>query len=74
MATKLPAAQNRLFKNMFVCKKLKSVARAANALYDAGIWSCDRPISESAEAAMWEQLRDALGRTPGFGPKPFKDD
>ena len=28
MATKLPAAQARLFKNMFVCKKCKSKLRA----------------------------------------------
>jgi len=28
MATKLPAAQARLFKNIFVCKKCKSKVRA----------------------------------------------
>jgi len=28
MATKLPAAQARLFKNMFVCKKCKAKIRA----------------------------------------------
>ena len=41
--------------------------KAATALYEAGCWSCDRPVDETG---LWEALRDALGRKPGNAPKP----
>jgi len=40
---------------------------AASALYDAGVWHCDRPVDE---AGLWAALRDAMGREPGTSPKP----
>jgi len=41
---------------------------AATALYEAGHWRCDRPCDE---VALWTELRDALGRTPGAAPRPL---
>ena len=51
-------------------QKNDTLEKAANALYDAGHWTCDRPV---AEAALWEALRDALGRKPGTAPKPLPE-
>lgn len=44
------------------------IIAAANALYEAGVWSCDREVDE---AALWTELRDALCRKPGTSPKPL---
>jgi len=49
----------------------RELHEAATALYDAGHWSCDRPVSENA---MWMRLRGALGRASGGAPKPAKTD
>lgn len=40
---------------------------ATTALYEAGRWSCDRPVDE---AKLWTRVRDALKRVPGTSPKP----
>jgi hypothetical protein len=42
---------------------------AALMLYRAGYWTCDRPVDE---AAMWTELRDALGLEPGTSPPPAR--
>jgi hypothetical protein len=38
--------------------------KAALALYMAGRWECTEK-SPQEQAALWEELRDALGLTPG---------
>lgn len=35
---------------------------AAHALYMAGRWTCDAPVDA---AALWTEMRDALGLAPG---------
>ena len=46
----------------------KRVKDAANAIYDAGYWTCDRPVDDKK---LWEELRDSLGRESGRSPKPL---
>lgn len=46
--------------------KLRKLKKAANALYDAGFWQCDRKVEENE---LWEALRDALGRKKGTSPE-----
>jgi hypothetical protein len=43
---------------------------AATAIYEAGHWTCDRPVDE---VGLWTELRDALGRNSGGAPKPLVD-
>ena len=47
-------------------KSSDSIIQAANAIYDAGYWTCDKECGN--EEKLWEALRDALGREPGTGP------
>lgn len=49
-------------------REINALRSAAGAIYDAGYWTCDRPVDETA---LWEALRDALGRAPGKSPKPI---
>lgn len=49
--------------------EFEKLADAVNALYDAGIWTCDRPCNESK---LWENLRNAVGRESGTSPQPLK--
>ena len=53
MATKLPAAMARLYKNVFVCKDCKSKARAESRKFSEGKVKCRkcgskkfRPVSK----------------------------
>jgi len=51
---------------------LDALRAAGSTLYDAGHWTCDRPV-EGGELALWTALRDALGRPPGTSPAPMPD-
>lgn len=61
------AAQSEAGRNMAgtpqACRAAVRVVDAATALYMAGKWSAGLPAN--LEARMWEDLRDALGLTPG---------
>lgn len=46
-------------------RQLKKLKKAANDLYDAGYWTCDRTVDD---IALWESLRDALRRKKGNSP------
>ncbi len=50
------------------CDEEIEIREAAESLYDAGHWTCDRKVDE---AALWIKLRDALGREPGGAPIPI---
>lgn len=52
-------------------KQLAELRRATVALYMSGKWTCleapDGTIpSDSEQAKLWEDVRDALGFKPGF--------
>ena len=47
MATKLPAAQGRLFKNIFVCKECKSKMRAEARKIIEGKVRCRKCLSKA---------------------------
>lgn len=49
-------------------RKLERVIAAARAVYYAAHWTPDRPVDK---AALWTELRDACGFTPGKSPKPI---
>jgi len=51
--------------------EVERLKAAGNALYDAAHWTADR---DADEAALWESLRDALGREPGGAPKPLGEE
>ena len=50
--------------------EFEKLKKAAQALYDAGYWHCDRPVKESE---LWENLRDAMNRKPGSAPEPLEN-
>jgi len=51
----------------------KALQAAAAALYEAGHWTCDRGAADQ-QVKLWENLRDAMGRTPGNAPaQPEKE-
>ncbi len=55
--------------------RLVELMQAATKLYEAGHWTCDRSTTTSVgvrENVLWQNLRNALGRTPGFAPKPIE--
>ena len=58
---KSPDARMKYKEHMY-----DKIVAVANALYDAGYWSCDRQVDE---IELWEKLRDALGRKHGTSPK-----
>ena len=49
--------------------ELATLRRAALALYQAGHWELDRPMT--GQKQLWEALRDALGLPPGSAPPPI---
>jgi hypothetical protein len=76
-ALQLEAANERLWKEVddladqrrALHRQLFKLHFAAATIYDAGHWTCDRDVHE---AALWERLRDALGRKPGTAPKAVR--
>lgn len=52
--------------------ELAALRRAALAIYYAGHWELDRPMTSQKQ--MWEALRDALGLPPGTAPTPSASD
>ena len=54
-------------KNLAMTDEYTKLRVAATALYYAGHWSrvLPLPLSPLKDAELWENLRDALGITPG---------